>query len=188
MNKKALFSIPNLMSCFRILLIPFIVWRFFIANTTADYEIVAFLVFLSGLTDLLDGKIARKFNMVTELGKALDPIADKLTLGALILCFSTRNSLFFITFFLFLIKEGFMGIMSLLLLKRNGKKLDGAKWFGKVCTASLYLVIFLFLFFPNMPYILEIILVTFCTIIMLYTLFSYIPIFHSMWNMDSDSY
>lgn len=187
MNKKTLFSIPNLMSYFRILLIPFIVWQFLIAKTIVDYEIVAFLVLLSGLTDLFDGKIARKFNMVTELGKALDPIADKLTLGALILCFSIQNSLFFITFFLFLIKEGFMGIMGLILLKRNGKKLDGAKWFGKVCTASLYIVIFLFLFFPNMPYMFQIILVALCTIIMLYTLFSYIPIFKSMWKIDSNS-
>ena len=97
------------------------------ANTTRDYWIVAVLVGISGLTDLLDGKVARKFDMVTELGKALDPIADKLTLGAIIFCLVVKNPIVWIIVILYIIKEGYMGIMGLLLLKRNGRKLDGAK-------------------------------------------------------------
>lgn len=89
MNKREIFSIPNLMSYFRIILVPIIVWRILIADAREDYWIAAILVGISGLSDLLDGKVARKFNMVTELGKALDPIADKLTLGAIIFLFSS---------------------------------------------------------------------------------------------------
>ena len=133
MSKREIFSIPNLMSYFRIFLIPFLVWRILVANTTRDYWIVAVLVGISGLTDLLDGKVARKFDMVTELGKALDPIADKLTLGAIIFCLVVKNPIVWIIVILYIIKEGYMGIMGLLLLKRNGRKLDGAKWYGKVC-------------------------------------------------------
>ena len=88
--KEAL-SIPNCMCYFRILLIPLFVWRFVTAETAADYYLAGGIVALSGLTDLFDGKIARRFQMATELGKFLDPLADKLTLGALLLCMALRR-------------------------------------------------------------------------------------------------
>ncbi len=83
--KEKIFTIPNMMSVFRILLIPFILWMFF----TERYYIAAGLLVLSGITDLLDGFIARRFHMISALGKALDPIADKLTILAVLvsLCF-----------------------------------------------------------------------------------------------------
>lgn len=184
MSKREIFSIPNLMSYFRIFLIPFIVWRILVADTTRDYWIVAVLVGISGLTDLLDGKVARKFHMVTELGKALDPIADKLTLGAIIFCLVVKNPIIWIIAILYIIKEGYMGIMGLLLLKRNGRKLDGAKWYGKVCTAVLYLVMFLFLLFPDMSQWLTVMFVGICFLIMVFTFISYILVFREMWKME----
>ena len=72
--------------------------------------------------------------MVTELGKALDPVADKLTHAALALCLAFRYPLMWALLALMAVKEGYMGIMGLYFLKR-GKMLDGAMWFGKVCTA-----------------------------------------------------
>ena len=184
MSKREIFSIPNLMSYFRIFLIPFLVWRILVADTTRDYWIVAVLVGISGLTDLLDGKVARKFHMVTELGKALDPIADKLTLGAIIFCLVVKNPIIWIIAILYIIKEGYMGIMGLLLLKRNGRKLDGAKWYGKVCTAVLYLVMFLFLLFPDMSQWLTVMFVGICFLIMVFTFISYILVFREMWKME----
>ena len=186
MSKREIFSIPNLMSYFRIFLIPFLVWRILVANTTRDYWIVAVLVGISGLTDLLDGKVARKFDMVTELGKALDPIADKLTLGAIIFCLVVKNPIVWIIVILYIIKEGYMGIMGLLLLKRNGRKLDGAKWYGKVCTAVLYFMLFLFMLFPDMPQWLIMMFVGICFLIMSFTFISYILVFREMWKMDSE--
>lgn len=186
MNKREIFSIPNLMSYFRIILVPVIVWRILIADAREDYWIVAILVGISGLSDLLDGKVARKFNMVTELGKALDPIADKLTLGAIIFCLVAKYPMIWIIAVLYIIKEGYMGIMGLLLLKRNGRKLDGAKWYGKVCTASLYLVMFLFMLFPNMPQKWTVFFVIFCFIIMIFTLGLYVLVFQKMWKMERE--
>ena len=75
-NTKERFSIPNLMGYFRLLLIPVFCYLYLAKEA---YHWAAGVVLLSSLTDLFDGMIARKFNMITNLGKALDPIADKLT-------------------------------------------------------------------------------------------------------------
>ena len=68
----------------------------------------ALVVLLSSLTDLFDGKIARRFHMVTELGKALDPIADKLTHAALAICLATRYPMMWALIALMLVKEGYI--------------------------------------------------------------------------------
>lgn len=68
---------------------------------------------------MFDGKVARKFNMITELGKFIDPLADKLTQGALVICFAIRYPLMRAVLVLFIVKEGFMGIMGLLLLPQG---------------------------------------------------------------------
>ena len=146
---KQLFSIPNILGYFRIILIPIIMWNYFHAQTDSDYYFVALLVVISGLTDALDGQIARRFHMVTPLGKALDPIADKLTQGALAVCLMTKYPLMIVLFALFLIKEGFMGITGLLFLRRG--EVYGALWFGKICTVVLYTVMILLIFFPAIP-------------------------------------
>lgn len=146
---KQLFSIPNILGYFRIILIPIIMWNYFHAQTDLDYYFVALLVVISGLTDALDGQIARRFHMVTPLGKALDPIADKLTQGALAVCLMTKYPLMIVLFALFLIKEGFMGITGLLFLRRG--EVYGALWFGKICTVVLYAVMILLIFFPAIP-------------------------------------
>lgn len=146
---KQVFSIPNLLGYFRIILIPVIMWKYMSAQQSSDYYAVAFLVALSGLSDALDGQIARRFHMVTPLGKALDPIADKLTQGALAICLMTKYPLMIALFVLFLIKEAFMGITGLFFLKRG--EVYGAMWYGKVCTAVLYAVMILLIFFPAIP-------------------------------------
>ena len=76
MNSKQILTIPNILSLLRLALIPFIVWSYSIKKFIAS----AILIVISGITDVVDGFIARKFNMVSDLGKALDPIADKLTI------------------------------------------------------------------------------------------------------------
>ena len=143
-TKDEYFTIPNLMGYFRVLLIPVFAWRYLTAQSTSQFLAAAAIIGLSGLTDLFDGKIARKFNQVTELGKLLDPLADKLTLGAVIFCLSSRYEWMAALVILFIVKEGFMGVMGLLTLRHNGRKLDGAFWYGKVCTAVLYGVCLLY--------------------------------------------
>ena len=74
--KKDIFSIPNILSFVRILLIPIFVWLYVTAGTSGEYYLAAAVVVASGITDFLDGQIARRCNMITEFGKFLDPLAD----------------------------------------------------------------------------------------------------------------
>src|SRR5690606_3380299 len=148
---KEIFTIPNLLSCIRLSLIPVFLLVYINADYTADYYLAAFIIVLSGITDLLDGFIARHFQQITELGKVLDPIADKLTQAAIAFSLMFRFPYMWLLVILFVVKELFMGISGLLLLRKN-KKLDGAKWFGKVSTAIFYVTMGILIAFPNIHY------------------------------------
>ena len=115
--KKDIFSIPNILSFVRILLIPIFVWLYVTAGTSGEYYLAAAVVVASGITDFLDGQIARRCNMITEFGKFLDPLADKLTQGTLFLCIAINYPLMWILLAIWLLKDGFMAIMGLVLLK-----------------------------------------------------------------------
>ena len=84
--KKDIFSIPNILSFVRILLIPIFVWLYVTAGTSGEYYLAAAVVVASGITDFLDGQIARRCNMITEFGKFLDPLADKLLVCSALIC------------------------------------------------------------------------------------------------------
>ena len=134
---KEIFSIPNLMGYFRILLIPVFCVLYLNAESQRDFLLAGAVVLLSSLTDLFDGMVARRFNMVTQLGKVLDPVADKLTHAALAICLAVRYPLMWLLITLMVLKEGYMAIMGAIFLKK-GRMIDGAMWFGKVCTATLF--------------------------------------------------
>lgn len=185
MSKKEIFSIPNIMSYLRIALIPVFMYIYFTAETTRDYYTAAIVVAFSSLTDLFDGVIARKCNMITELGKFIDPLADKLTQGALIICFMSRYPIMKLMIAVYIIKEGFMAVMGLVVMRHNGEKLDGAMWFGKVCTAVLFIAMILLLLLPNLMIEAVNIIVLLCAIVMLLTLLLYVPVFVRMYNKET---
>lgn len=178
-SKKELLSIPNLMGYFRLLMIPVFIWFYLHADSDRDYYLAAAVMGLSSITDMFDGLVARKFDMITEFGKFLDPFADKMTHGAILLCLWTRYPYMAVLVFLFLIKEGFMAVMGLIKLKK-GKKLDGAMWFGKVCTALLFVVMFVLILFPHIPAAAANGLIAVCAVVMAATLLLYIPVFKKM--------
>lgn len=138
---KGCLTIPNLLSLIRILLIPVFAYLFY-----NDEKIWAVVVLaLSGLSDMFDGKIARKFNQISDLGKVLDPVADKLTqitiAVMLLIDFKSAenpviNALGWV-FLVFLIKEAVMivgGLVMLLLNIRPG----AAEFWGKAATVVFY--------------------------------------------------
>ena len=181
-------TIPNILSMLRIIAIPFFVY-FFLSE---HFFIAVSIIFVSGLTDLFDGKIARHFNQISELGKLLDPAADKLTQITVTLVYfkefrgSEDQTLraFSFVFLLFIIKEVTMIICSFILLSMNIIP-EPAIIYGKVATFAFYIVMgLLMLFAPHfgalskfwiMPHALILILVTISATLTIVAFFSYIP-------------
>lgn len=145
-------KLPNILTVIRIMLIPLFVIIFLWANGNIElnlkhinkqngYIIAAAIMILSGLTDMADGLIARKFNMITDLGKVIDPFADKLTQAAVVVCLIFRYCDIWILiaalFALIFIKEILMLIMGVMFL-RKGQDLGGARWYGKLATIIFY--------------------------------------------------
>ena len=148
--KKEIFTIPNLLSLFRLALIPVYISIYLSAKTAADYYLAAALLAVSCLTDLIDGKIARHFNMISTLGKILDPLADKLTQFTLIVCLTVKYPILKYLVGLFVLKESFQLIAGCLNLKK-GKMLKGALMTGKICTTILFISLILLVMIPEIP-------------------------------------
>lgn len=186
MDKKFLheyFSIPNLMGYFRIALVAVYMILFYNSLDGGAYWPIIFTIVLSGITDFFDGKIARRFNMITEWGKMLDPIADKITLGAIILSLTFKYKIAIAMVAFYVIKESFMGIVGLYSI-RKGHKVEGAMWYGKVCTFSTYVILIALLLFPQMPIRTVDILVVADMVIMVFTLVNYVIYYGKMFKKD----
>lgn len=147
--KKDLFTIPNMLSLFRLLLIPVYVVIYLQADSYADYALAAGILAVSCLTDMIDGKIARHFNMISTIGKFLDPVADKATQFTLTLCLAVRHPVLWNLAALFVVKEGFQLIAGIIQF-RKGKMLTGAVITGKVCTAVLFLSLIMLVLMPDL--------------------------------------
>ena len=148
--KREIFTIPNLLSLFRLALIPVYVSIYLKAADAADYYLAAAILAVSCLTDLIDGKIARHFNMISTLGKILDPLADKLTQFTLIICLAVKYPVLKYLIYLFVLKESFQLIAGCLNL-RKGKMLKGALLTGKICTTILFISLIILVMFPEIP-------------------------------------
>ena len=169
-SKKDVFTIPNLLSLLRLALIP--VYASVYLGSERTY-LAAGILTLSCLTDLLDGYIARRFHMVSDLGKFLDPLADKITQLAVILCLIDRHPLVKALIPLFLTKEILQGVLAYLHF-RNGKTLDGALRAGKVCTAVLFSsMIFLMVMEKLSPPIVKAVVIT-DAMILIFSLMCYL--------------
>lgn len=147
--KKEFFSIPNMLSLFRLALIPVYVTLYLRATETTEYFVAGMILAVSCLTDLIDGKIARHFNMITTVGKVLDPLADKLTQLAITVCLSMKYPVLRPVLLLFLVKEIFQ-LAAAIFNYRKGKALSGALLSGKICTTVLFISLIVMVLFPNL--------------------------------------
>lgn len=168
-TKNKIITIPNMLSILRICMIPPFIWLYI---KKADYSAATVVLLLSGVTDVLDGFIARRFHMSSDFGKAIDPIADKLTQLTMLLCLMTRFSFMWIPVLLLLVKEFFLGITSLLAIKKTGE-VHGAKWHGKVATCLIYAMIFTHVVWYDIPYAVSMVLLVSCVLMMLISCFHY---------------
>ena len=146
--KRELFTIPNMLSLFRLLLIPVYISIYLNAKVQHEYFLAAAILAVSCLTDMIDGQIARHFNMISNVGKVLDPLADKLTQLALTLCLSVKYPALRSVLLLFVIKEVFQASVTFIMFRR-GKVLPGALFAGKICTTVLFISLILLVLLPD---------------------------------------
>ncbi len=161
-SRKQIFTIPNILSCLRLAMIPLIIWLYCVKDSPGWTLLV---IFLSGVTDVVDGFIARKFNLVTDFGKALDPIADKLTQIAVLFCLITRFHLMGLPLILMFIKEAVAFILRLIVFRRT-QEVHSAEWHGKLTTVLLYLLMGVHIVWFNIPTAVSVISILFVTSVM----------------------
>jgi cardiolipin synthase len=147
--KKEILTIPNLLSLFRLVLIPVYVLIYLNAKEATDYYLAAGILAVSCLTDMIDGQIARHFHMISSFGKILDPLADKATQFTLIICLAVKYSVLWYLVILFVIKESFQLIAGGINL-RKGIMLKGALISGKICTTVLFLSLIIMVMIPDL--------------------------------------
>lgn len=162
-SRNKIFTVPNILSFCRLAMIPLIVYCYIWLENSL---LTAGLLLLSGITDVADGIIARTFNMVSELGKALDPIADKLTQAVMLVCLISKFPYVLAAVVVFAVKEILNGLGNLRLMRSTGK-VHGALWHGKISTALLYIVMFIHIIWYTIPPTLSYILISLCIAVML---------------------
>lgn len=157
-TSSKIITIPNLLSLFRVCLIPVIVWLY----VEDQFLLAGCVLVLSGITDIVDGFIARRFHMVSDLGKVLDPIADKLTQAVMLVCLLIRFPLMVLPLVFLITKETCMMVTGALVIKKTGI-VPGAVWHGKAATILLYAAMLFHIFWFDMPMFVSAALVSACT-------------------------
>ena len=172
-------NLPNLLSLLRITLAPCFLYFYFSGNGGDEYLFCAIaggILVLSGITDWLDGFIARKYNTITELGKFLDPFADKLTQAVVCVSISLKYPIFAFVLIPFFAKEIASLIAGIIFIK-NKINLPPSKITGKLSTAAFYILTIVLVFFPNPPKLLIYICSGIIILLILITLASYLPVY-----------
>jgi len=157
-SKKDIFTIPNIMSYFRILLVPAFCVAYVNSRSLKGYLWSIVIVALSALTDVFDGIVARKTGQVTDLGKILDPIADKAMQFAMLFCVVIRYRLVLILLLLYAVKE-LVSLAFSSYLFAHDRNIGGAQWYGKLCTVVFYGVMLAFIVLPRVGRTAEIIMI-----------------------------
>ena len=167
--KYKVFTIPNILSFFRIALIPVFVWLYSFED---NLFWAMFTLGVSGVTDVVDGFIARTFGMVSNVGRILDPIADKLTQIAVLICLCFKFPRMIIVVSLLVVKEVVNGIIGLVMMHKNRDALD-SKWHGKLTTVCIYFTGVFHLLWPTIPDVLSWIMIAVCIVLMIYSFIMY---------------
>ena len=158
--EKKIVTIPNILSFFRICLLPAIVWLYGVEN---NYVWAGYILILSGVTDMADGYIARHFNMISNLGKIIDTIADKLTQWVILLCLVLCFHWMIMPFILMIAKEIYMSVSGILVIQRTGI-VCGAQWHGKAATCFLYGMMILHIFWQEITPVASMVSIIACTV------------------------
>lgn len=142
-------QIPNMLSCVRLLCIPFFVVLFF----TSHRHLAAGVFCFASATDVLDGYLARRNNWITNVGKILDPVADKLMQFTVLLCLTlssegTAAKIALTVLILFSLKETAMLVGAIIVL-RTKQSVVASVWYGKLATAIIFVITITMILYPD---------------------------------------
>lgn len=182
-QKSDLWTVPNILTYLRfVLVVPFV-----ILFLQEKYLAAAVCIGLSGISDCLDGFFARKLNQVTQLGKLLDPIADKITLISVMFCMAFYAPNVIPILVILIAKDVAMLLGGVSLLKRKITP-PAAEWFGKLATIVFYFavcaIVFLKAVINYQSIIVDDILLSITAVVMLYALYRYYKIYKSLIKED----
>ena len=151
MMRKKLFSIlPNLLSMVRIALVPVFIISYF--TETGEMKTWALVIYVVAfITDALDGYIARRYNLISNLGKVLDPLGDKLMMTAALSCMTISGRLPVWTVIIVVAKESVMGIGGLVIHRRAKTEIPPSNIFGKTATVVFVCACVVIMIFPTLP-------------------------------------
>ena len=169
--KDKIVTIPNLLTFFRMLLIPLYVWLY-LSQKGSRNEWAAAVILLAGLTDVLDGAIARRWNMESDLGKIMDPAVDKISMSAMCLMMSARYPIMLWVLLFFAVKEASLATLGYLYMKRTGI-VNSARWYGKASSIVQYVVVISLLWNQQMTDYTAHVLIYLCIATHLLSLISY---------------
>ncbi len=162
LTRDQILTIPNILSFFRLALIPVIVCLYVFDERIWTTVVILF----SGLTDIIDGLIARRFNMTSDFGKAIDPLADKLTQLAVLICLASEQLLILLPIAVMVVKEISAFVLRLIVFKKT-EEVDSAKWHGKLNTVLLHTIILLHVIWTTIPETVSTVSILVCTSMMI---------------------
>lgn len=129
-------NIPNILTTLRLIIVPILGY----CMNSERYTLAIILFAFGGITDVVDGYVARKFNMITKWGKFFDPLADKLMQITALTFLVIKNFITPVVLIIVVLKELLMLIGGILLYTK-GKTVIGANWYGKLATVIFYFAI-----------------------------------------------
>lgn len=165
-------NIPNILTMIRFILVPVFILIFF--SSGSNYLIESFYIFLlAGLTDVLDGYIARKYDLITKFGTVMDPLADKVMLLCVLCCYMIKGLIPLWIVMIIFISELLMIFGALYLYFFNEEHVVPSNKFGKVATVFFYLAIVLLVFFTNEAGVINIIVIAVLIKVIAFTNYSF---------------
>ena len=135
---KKIMTVPNVITFVRLFLVPVFAILFFAFSEMRYLALICFIV--ACISDIADGYIARKYNMVSEIGQVLDPFADKLMYITVVFCLVYTARINFWLFLIYMTKELVMIIAAAIMFEKDDHTIP-AKWYGKLSTVLFFLVI-----------------------------------------------
>lgn len=175
-TKSQILTIPNFISVFRILLLPLLAWQY---CWEENYISSIIILLLSGISDVADGIIARRYNMVSDFGKIIDPIADKLTQCVMLGCLAVKYRILLLVSGIFVFEEGFLALISCFAMKKKNR-VNGARWYGKVNTIIIYGMIAMLIILPGISSVAVNTMASVCIVTMTLSFLLYMNFFRNM--------